>query len=273
VCGRYVASRDPEGLAEEFEVDETAGDGPGEDPAAAQPNYNVAPTAAVPVVLERHEPAVRWLRLLTWGLVPSWSRDRGSGGRMINARAESLLDRPAYRRPALARRCLVPADGWYEWQRLGAGTAGAARRGRAKQPFHIHPVDGAPIAFAGIYEFWRDPELPKDDPGSWLTTFAILTVPAEQGLAAVHDRMPLVLPRDRWAAWLDPAQRDPDAVLALTGPPPPGRFVAVPVSSRVNSVANNDPELLRPIPTPGSAPASVDPVTGEILGGPDTPLF
>jgi putative SOS response-associated peptidase YedK len=288
VCGRYAASRDPDELVEEFEVDATAGDGPGGDPAEATPDFNVAPTVTAPVVLERaprpapdgepedgsaaHEPAdpVRWLRLLTWGLVPSWAKDRSIGSRMINARAESMLDKPAFRRAAVSRRCLVPADGWYEWQ--ASPTEKDAKGRPRKQPFFVSAADGAGIALAGAYEFWRDDDRHADDPQAWLTSYAVVTTKAEPGLDVIHDRMPLVLPRERWDAWLDPRQQDPDAIRALLEPPEPGRFTAVPISTRVNSVRNNGPELLAPLPA-GQLHGVVDPATGELLGAGDASLF
>lgn len=316
MCGRYAASRSPEDLVEEFEVELTAGEGPGGDPSGAGPDYNVAPTKQVPVVLERRPrvaqgaaadvgdaqaggasdedgdatadaaveeaaraaqaqetdgaAAVRWLRLLTWGLVPSWAKDRSVGSRMINARVETLLDKPGFKRAALTRRCLVPADGWYEWQRSPVEKDAKGRP--RKQPFFIHPVAPGPIAFAGLYEFWRDPAVHADDPAAWLTSFTIVTTAAEPGLDVVHDRMPLVLPRDRWAAWLDPGVTDADDVRALVEPPVPGRFLATAVSTRVNAVSNNGPELTEPVPV-SELRGIVDPATGELVGGGSAPLF
>jgi putative SOS response-associated peptidase YedK len=208
---------------------------------------------------------VRRLRPLTWGLVPSWSKERTGGARMINARAESLLEKPAYRKAALARRCLVPADGWYEWQVSPTETD---QKGKPrKQPFFMRPADGGGLAFAGIYEFWRDAARHADDPQAWLVTFAIITTAAEPDLERIHDRMPLVLPRDRWADWLDPTLSDADDVRALIAAPEPGRFAALPVSTRVNSVRNDGPDLLEPAPADQLA-GVVDPATGELLGGP-----
>jgi putative SOS response-associated peptidase YedK len=328
VCGRYAASRRADDLAEEFEVDATGGQAPGQDPSAANPDFNVAPTKLAPVVLERRprddgdtrEPpqdpaaqaadadgeataeaaiaeaesaqevaaaprrpgvvgggtagapgdAVRWLRLLSWGLVPSWAKDRAIGNRMINARAETLLEKPAYKRAALSRRCLVPADGWYEWQ--ASPTEKDAKGRPRKQPFFIHPVADGPIAIAGVYELWRNPELHPDDTAAWLATYAVITTDAEPGLDVIHDRMPLVLPRDRWDDWLDPDQRDADTVRALLQPPVPGRFLATPVTNRVNAVSNNGPQLIEPAPLE-SLHGVVDPQTGELIGGGDGALF
>lgn len=253
MCGRYAASATPEELVEEFEVAE---DHTGGQVAA---DYNVAPTKRAPVVVNRvpgdreeHPDAapVRQLRLLTWGLVPSWARDRKVGARMINARVESVFDRPAFRRAIGARRALIPADGWFEWRPLDGGP-----RPR-KQPCYLTRADGARCALAGIYEFWRDPALDADHPDAWLTTFAVLTTAAEPQLRQVHDRMPVVLDPDRWAAWLDPAT-DPGQVRALATGQPEGRFESTEVSTLVNKVAHNGPELL--------TPAGVDPQTGELF--------
>lgn len=261
VCGRYAASAGAEEVREAFaaDVDLTGG--------ALRPTYNAAPTtqrAAVVTRLHAEEqseepgrlaaegPPVgvprRELRLLTWGLVPSWSKDPRGGARMINARAESVLERPAYRRAAASRRCLVPADGWYEWRK----DDGAER----KQPYLMRLRDGGPLALAGLYEFWRPKQPDGGAPAEeddWLVTFAVLTRDAETGLSAVHERMPLVLPPDAWADWLDPGIREPadvaaqlDAARALA----PGRFSAVPVGTRVGSVREDDADLLTPVGPP-----------------------
>lgn len=245
MCGRYAASASPEDLVEKLaiESDQTGG--------GLSPDYNLAPTHLAPVVLERaprddkQAPPVRQLRLLTWGLVPSWAKDPTVGSRMINARAESMLDKPAYRRAALTRRCLVPADGWYEWQVGPTVVDGSGRPG--KQPYFVHLADGARLAFAGVYEFWPDPQRSADDPLAWRATYAIVTTAAEAGLNRIHDRMPVVLPSGRWAAWLDPAVGDPDRVRELLTPVEPGRFAAHPVSRRVGNVASAGPELAEPV--------------------------
>jgi putative SOS response-associated peptidase YedK len=314
MCGRYASSRSPETLVEVFEIQEddvspssagsaaeAAGDLPeeGGSPASgrgAVTKFNIAPTSTVPVVLERlradepaegdaeadtdteaapaPEHAVRQLRPLTWGLVPSWSKDRKSGARMINARVESLLEKPAFKRAALTRRCLVPADGWYEWQ--VSPSAKDAKGKPRKQPFFMQLADredhDGVLAFGGIYEFWRDQDLHADDPQAWLVTFSIITTAAEPGLDVIHDRMPLVLPPDRWPAWLDPTRRDPDDVRAVLEDLPAGRFTALPITNRVNSVRNDGPELLEPAPV-DSLVGVVDPATGELIGGETEPLF
>lgn len=262
-----------------FEVDEDRTGEPGrsllkapQSPPPGTPDYNMAPTKQAPVVLTRRprgEPEgepVRQLRLLTWGLVPSWSTDPGGAVRMINARSESLFGKPAFSAAARARRALVPADGWYEWQ--ASRTATDAKGNPRKQPFYISRADGAPIAFAGLYEFWRDPT--AADPGdaaAWLTTFTILTRAAEPGLDRIHDRQPFVLESELWAAWLDPAvTADAEVEAMLRADPGPGRFVAHPVGRAVSSARNNGPHLLDPAPVEELI-GVLDPMTGEILGG------
>jgi putative SOS response-associated peptidase YedK len=238
-------------------------------PPAGEPDFNLAPTKAAPVVLtrvRRGEPEggpTRQLRLLTWGLVPSWAKDLKVGLRLINARSEELLGKPSFARAAASRRCLVPADGWYEWQ--VSPTALDARGKPRKQPFFVRRSDGAPIAMAGLYEFWRDRALADDDPDAWLTTYAIITTAAEPGLDRIHDRQPLVLEREAWSDWLDPSASDPSRVKAHLEFSAPGRFDAYPVSAAVGSSRNNGARLLEPL---GRADLTgvVDPTTGEIIG-------
>jgi len=279
MCGRYASSSHPEDLIEEFEVDQDRTGDAGrsilvapQSPPAGQPDFNMAPTKQAPVVLTRavrgdadgaDAAPVRQLRLLTWGLVPSWSKDIKVGLRMINARSESLLDKSAFARAVAVRRCLVPADGWYEWQ--SSPTAVDAKGKPRKQPFFIHRSDGASLAMAGLYEFWRDASLAEDDPDAWLTTYAVITTRAEAGLDRIHDRQPLVLEREDWDDWLDPQQRDLSAVKAYVEFAQPGRFDAFPVSNAVNSSRNNGEQLLVPLGR-SDLVGVVDPTTGEIIG-------
>jgi len=276
MCGRYASSSRPEDLVEEFDVDE---DRTGErvrsilvtpqSPPAGQPDFNMAPTKAAPVVLTRAgrgdpdaEPT-RQLRLLTWGLVPSWSRDVKVGLRMTNARSESLLGKSSFARAAASRRCLVPADGWYEWQ--VSPTAVDAKGKPRKQPFFIHRSDGGPMAMAGLYEFWRDRSLAEDDPDAWLATYTIITTAAEPGLDRIHDRQPLVLERADWDDWLDPTATDLARVKAHLEFSGTGRFDAYPVSTAVNYSRNNGAQLLVPLAR-SDLLGVVDPTTGEIIG-------
>ena len=276
MCGRYASSSRPEDLIEEFEVDEdlTAHAARSilvtpQSPPAGQPDFNIAPTKQAPVVLTRavrgdaDAAPTRQLRLLTWGLVPNWSKDINVGLRMTNARSESLLDKSSFARAAAARRCLVPADGWYEWQM--SPTSVDAKGNPRKQPFFIHRSDGAPMAMAGLYEFWRDRSLADDDPDAWLTTYTIITSVAEPGLDRIHDRQPLVLEREHWDDWLDPTQTDLSSVEAFLKFSQPGRFDAYPVGMAVNSSRNNGEQLLHPA-VRSDLVGAVDPATGEIIG-------
>jgi putative SOS response-associated peptidase YedK len=242
MCGRYASSRRPEDLVEEFEVVENRVATP------LQPDYNVAPTKEVYAVVERppsghhEEPPQRQLRVLTWGLVPSWAKDPAIGNRMINARMETVAEKPSFRRAFASRRALLPADGYYEWY----ATSQTNARGKpVKQPYFIHPRDGHPLAMAGLYEIWRDPERSEDDPDRFRWTCTVLTTTAEDELGHIHDRMPLMVARDRWADWLDPT-RPGDTELLV--PASPGSLEAYPVATLVNNVRNNGPELVEPLP-------------------------
>ena len=276
MCGRYASSSRPEDLVEQFEVDENRMGQVArsilvtpQSPPPGQPDFNMAPTKQAPVVLTRAVQGdsdvapLRQLRLLTWGLVPSWSKNVKMGLRLINARSESLLDKPAFARAAAVRRCLVPADGWYEWQASPTAVDGKGKP--RKQPFFIHRSDGAPLAMAGLYEFWRDQSKAEDDPDAWLTTYTIITTKAEPGLDRIHDRQPLVLERADWDDWLDPGQNDLSAMKARLGFSEPGRFDAYPVSTAVNSSRSNSERLLLPL-VRADLVGVVDPTTGEIIG-------
>jgi putative SOS response-associated peptidase YedK len=231
MCGRYVSVRSDEDLTEEFDaVDATNGEW-------EAPDYNVAPTKPVRAIVNRPlrdesgKPAAtptRQLRVVSWGLIPSWAKDRKTQGRMFNARVESVSTTNAFRRAYAKRRCLVPADGWYEWQALD---------GR-KQPIYMTPSDGHSIAFAGLYEFWGDQ-------GQTVTTCTIITAPSTGALAEVHDRMPLVLPRTAWTRWLDPAVGDPADLLTAWDEASGEHLELRPVAPLVNKVDNNGPELVR----------------------------
>jgi putative SOS response-associated peptidase YedK len=220
-------------------------------------DYNVAPTKPVPAVLERSskeepEQVVRQLRMLRWGLVPSWAKDLSIGAKMINARAETVAEKPAFRRAFAKRRCLLPADGYFEWYVLEEDKDKKKPR---KQPFFIRPADGDVMAMAGLYEFWKSP----DD--EWITTCTVITTEAPDDLGRIHDRMPMVVRPEKWDAWLDPATQNPDDLAELLVPAMAGTMDAFPVSNLVSNVKNNGPELIQPLSE------------GDISGKPSDALF
>ncbi len=252
MCGRYASSRQPEDLVEEFEIRQS-------DLPRLEPDYNVAPTKEVYAVVERpptsgdregedgerHDAVPeRQLRVLTWGLVPFWAKDPAIGSRMINARMETVAEKPAYRRAFERRRAILPADGYFEWYPTDAVTAKGKPR---KQPYFIRPKDGGVLAMAGLYEIWRDPERAEDDPARFRWTCTVLTTTAEDSLGHIHDRMPLMLPRERYDDWLDPRNNDRDTLLGLLEPAAPGGLEAYPVPTLVSNVRNNGPELVEPL--------------------------
>ena len=252
MCGRYASSRRPEDLVEEFEIDGN------EVKETLAPDYNVAPTKEVYAVVERppssdkERPAQRQLRVLNWGLIPSWAKDPSIGNRMINARMETVAEKPAYKKAFAVRRCLLPADGYYEWY----ATAQKTKAGKPlKQPFFIRPADGGVMAMAGLYEIWRDPTRDDDDPNRFRWTCTVLTTSAEDDLGHIHDRMPLLVEKERYGAWLDPTVSDPEDLLSLLVPAAPGRLQAFPVSTEVNNVKNNGPQLVEPLGTEPPDPA------------------
>ncbi|WP_134768638.1 SOS response-associated peptidase [Nocardioides sp. 1609] len=244
MCGRYASSRQPDDLVEEFEVVESRVEKP------LEPDFNVAPTKDVYAVVERppsrdsDEPPTRQLRTLRWGLVPSWAKDPSIGSRMINARMETVAEKPSFRRAFAKRRCLLPADGYFEWYETAGSTTGGKPR---KQPFFIRPKDHGTLAMAGLYEIWRDPTRGDDDPARFRWTCTVITTDAEDDVGRIHDRMPLMVEPDRWGRWLDPTT-PPDALLGLLVPAAPGRLEAYPVSAAVGNVRNNGPELIEPLP-------------------------
>ena len=270
MCGRYAASANPDELVEEFEVDDDRTPRPRAATSRARSHHRRARRTTTSRPPSRRpssstgcrasdreragEPAPeRQLRLLTWGLVPAGPRTCKVGTRMINARAESLFEKPGFAKAAASRRCLVPAHGWYEWQKSPVATD--AKGKPRKQPFFMTGPTADVVAFAGLYEFWRDREIhDRDDPEAWLTTFTVITTEAEPGLDRIHDRMPLVLERGRWATWLDPDVHGPGEVgrlldLLAAGPlrGPPG------VDGRVSPTATTGPSCVEPLPVTTSS--------------------
>jgi putative SOS response-associated peptidase YedK len=229
MCGRYASTRGRQELVDFFGVESDEAD-------ELEPDFNVAPTKPVPVVLTRD---VRELHVARWGLVPFWAKDPSIGSRLINARVETAHEKPAFRRAFAAHRCLVPADGYYEWQ--------STEEGR-KQPFFIRRRDGGVLAMAGMYEVWRSPE-------DRLLSCTVITTEATDDVGRIHDRMPMLVEPERFSAWLDPGLTDPDEVRSLLVPAAAGHLESYAVSTAVNKVTNNGPELVKPasqmgIPTP-----------------------
>ena len=221
MCGRFVQASAPTLLVEHFDVDEVLSG------VTIEPHYNVAPRMDVSVVRDRDQ--VRSLSQLRWGLVPPWADSPAIGDRMINARAESVDETAAFKGAFERRRCLIPVDGFYEWQ------AGSAK----KVPMYIHAVDHAPMAFAGLWESWR--AAPEADP---LLTCTVITTTANTTMRPVHDRMPVVLDPADWDEWLDRDARDTGALVRLLRPAPDDLLTFHPVSTRVNSARNDDATLL-----------------------------
>jgi putative SOS response-associated peptidase YedK len=241
MCGRYATTRGAGELTRLFEASDDTG-------GRLAADWNVAPTDPVPVV-RMTELDDRTVSVARWGLLPAWAKNPRDGSRMINARAETVATSRAYAPSFARRRCLVPADGWYEWVRRPDGV---------RQPYYLTPADGDLLTFAGLWSRWSPPgdrARGGDGPGASVLTCSVITTEALGPLARVHDRMPLVLPRDRWAAWLA-GGGDPVALLA---PPDAATLAAIevrPVGRAVGDVRNNGPHLVAPAPLAGPEPAA-----------------
>lgn len=261
MCGRYASFRQAQDLADIFDVSEVE-----EDVADVEPSWNVAPTDGVRVILERlveaeaapgtngadgaggdvgsgtdgAGPATqprREMHVARWGLLPHWAKQRSAGAKMINTRIETVAAK--FTNPLRTKRCLVPADGYFEWQVQSGGAT--------KQPYFIQAADGAPLAFAGLYSWWRDPAARasgKDVP--WLLTCSILTTASTGAMTELHDRVPVVLGPGSVEAWLDTSLTTPDEALAVASSPAPP-LTWHPVATTVNAVRNNGPELVEPL--------------------------
>jgi len=210
-------------IAEEFDLPEVR---------PLHPRFNIAPNQPVAVVRFDPSEGSRRLDFLTWGLVPSWADDPSIGDRMINARAETVADKPAFRHPFRTRRCLVVADGFYEWQRQDGW----------KRPFFVHRRDDRPFAFAGLWDHWKK----GDEP---ICSCTLLTTDANEVLAPIHDRMPVIVPRSAYDLWLDPGIHDPKKLESLLVPFPAEQMEAYPVSRLVNDPGNDAPECIQSIET------------------------
>jgi putative SOS response-associated peptidase YedK len=239
MCGRYATTQTSASLNQAFEVDLVNSF------VELEADYNMAPTKLAPLLIgrapeESTDRPVRELLTARWGLIPSWAKDPSIGNRMINARSETVAEKPAFKKAFGKRRGLVPADGYFEWY---AGEAAEGQKRPPKQPFYITPKDGSILAMAGLYEFWKDREADE-----WIVSYTILTTTAADDLGHLHDRMPLFVEPDGYDAWLDPAPHPTEALLELLIPAAPGRLDAFPVSTAVNNVRNNGPELIVPLP-------------------------
>lgn len=234
MCGRFVATTPSGMLAARFSVDEVVDEGP-------PPSWNVAPTADVRAVARSRRTGSRRLGTFRWGLVPHWADSISVGAKMINARAETVASKPAFREALARRRCIIPADGFYEWQSVGGG--------KLKQAYLVSRADGELMALAGLWEAWRAPDAAE---GEWLRTCAIVTTRANDDLAPIHPRMPVVLDPEAWDGWLDSEVLDAEAALALLGLAPTDALVHHPVGNKVNDARHDGPELVEPL---ASAPS------------------
>jgi putative SOS response-associated peptidase YedK len=245
MCGRFANSRSDAQLVAAFGIDEV-------ESVELPPSWNVAPTQDVRIVLDHadhdgdtdedgqqrgQDPLARQLRTARWGLVPFWAKSLEMSAKMINARAETVTEKRAYQQAAKKRRCLLPADGFFEWHRDPAGH-------RPKQPYFLHAESDDVLAFAGLYELWRNPDAEDGDPHRRLLSTTILTRPAADTVGEIHDRMPVVLPADQLDTWLDPTLQAPRDVRDLLAAIPDPHLVPRPVATKVNNVRNNGPELL-----------------------------
>jgi putative SOS response-associated peptidase YedK len=233
MCGRFVAANTPDQIAAYFGA---------EPPQLELPaNFNVAPTNDVYAVVAEADGTQR-VDAFHWGLVPVWAKDVKIGSKMINARSETLAEKSAFKSAFRKHRCIIPMDGFYEWK---AGTADSpvGKQGKPiKQPMFIYRADGEPLAVAGLWSAWRDREAGPDAP--WLHSCTVITTSANDTMAPVHDRMPVLLPASAWSQWLDPSNHDLDSLGTLLIPAPNNLLVMHPVSTEVNKVSNKGPELI-----------------------------
>lgn len=242
MCGRFVAGRDPASVAAAFGIEEVP-------ERALPPRFNIAPTQDVYIVrdhVDADDPDAgadsirRELAVARWGLIPSWAKDRAIGNRMINARAETVADKPAYRSSFAKRRCVVPADGFYEWQ---APTTPGGR----KIPHYLHPADGSMLAMAGLFAWWRDPSISHDeDPAAWVMSTTILTTEASGPVADIHHRSPVPVAPSLWEEWLDPQVPGSQILPRVLVGPPDDYWQVYPVSTAVNNARADSPGLIHP---------------------------
>jgi putative SOS response-associated peptidase YedK len=223
MCGRYRLSRRKQLIEEHFDTARWDDDW--------SPRYNIAPSQPIPVIRQHPKEPCRQLSLMRWGLIPYWAKDASGAASTINARSETASTKPAFRDPLKFRRCLIPADGFYEWKRTAAG----------KQPFCFEVNSGDVFAFAGMWDGW------KDSSGQWVKTCSILTTTPNAVTSTIHDRMPVILDPDNYDLWLDPGMTDVRVVSELLKPYDAKAMGCYPISTRVNQVANDDEECCRPV--------------------------
>jgi putative SOS response-associated peptidase YedK len=235
MCGRFTLRVPMTVLVKHFELGLEAA----RQLALFEPRYNIAPTQDILAVRVESTNGTREAALLRWGLVPSWSKDPQGGPPMINARGETIAEKSSFRTAVRRRRCLIPADGFYEWQKIPGS---ASSKSGKKQPYFIHYRDDRPFAFAGLWETWRAKEAAPNAPT--IESCTIVTASATKALESVHDRMPVILEPGDYALWLDPAVQDPTAVQHLVAPNDDEAIVAEPISTHVNRVANDDPRCV-----------------------------
>lgn len=242
MCGRFVSASSADSIAEYFGA-AFGGEALGE-------NYNVAPTNDIYGVVADPDGSLQ-LRVFHWGLIPSWAKERKIGSRMINARSETLAEKPAFKSVFRRHRCLIPMDGFYEWKAATPDGPVTAKGKPAKQPMFIHSENGEPLAAAGLWSAWREPEADSGESGhdgdQWLHSATIVTTSANSTMRPVHDRMPVILPKSLWAEWLDPGMHDTDRLSQLLLPAADDLLVLHPVSTEVNNVRNKGPELTAPV--------------------------
>ncbi len=224
MCGRFSNNAKPKQIETEFKIGKV-------NPKLFTPRYNIAPTQNIAVVLEQS--GERIVENLRWGLIPSWAKDESIGNKLINARAETLAEKPSFKNAFRSHRCIIPASGFYEWQKKGTG---------AKQPYYFHLKGKEVFGFAGLYEQWLDRET-----GEQIQTCAIITTEANRVLEPVHDRMPVILKPKDYEQWLDEKENDTDKLQKLLAPYPSAEMESYQVSKSVNSPSNNSPELLEEI--------------------------
>jgi putative SOS response-associated peptidase YedK len=234
MCGRFVSTSSPDAIATYFDATaqvDTLGE-----------NFNVAPTHDIYGVVADGS-GDRTVQAYHWGLIPSWAKERKIGSRMINARSETLGEKPAFKGLFKKKRLLIPMDGFFEWKAGNADGPLNTKGKPLKQPMFIHRVDGEPLAVAGLWAVWKDP---GDSEQRWLQSATVVTTAANDLMSTVHDRMPVLVPRSRWDEWLDPANDDVDALADLFVARNDGVLELHEVSTDVNNVRNNTPDLIEP---------------------------